>query len=165
VSAPAASQFPPGDLRVSDADRDRAISELSEHFQAGRITADELEERSGLALSARTGKDLAVLFADLPQSPVYRTPPATPTDAAPVPTRRGPAAGLAVVALAVMVVSVLAAGHSGHPFWFGLWPLLVVLLILRLVRRGVLGHEHWQHHHEHWHEHRHVDDEERDRLR
>ncbi len=35
--------YPPGDLRVSDADRDRALSELSKAFQAGRITADELD--------------------------------------------------------------------------------------------------------------------------
>ena len=29
--------FPPGDLRVSDAERDRALSELSEAYQAGRL--------------------------------------------------------------------------------------------------------------------------------
>ena len=37
----ATRNFPSGDLRVSDADRDRAVSELSEAFQAGRITAEE----------------------------------------------------------------------------------------------------------------------------
>jgi len=162
VNAPGASQFSPGDLRVSDADRDRAISELSEHFQAGRITPDELEERSGLALRARTGKDLDALFADLPRRQVHQTPPATvPGDAAPARISHGPAAGLAVAALAVMVVSSLAAEHSGHPVWFGLWPLLVVLLILRLIRRS-FGHED---HHEHWHEHGHPHDDERRRLR
>jgi len=37
--------FPPGDLRVSDADRDRdrALAELSEAFRVGRITADEFD--------------------------------------------------------------------------------------------------------------------------
>ncbi len=50
--------FPPGDLRISDADRDRALSELSEAFQGGRITSDEFSQRSGQALSARTGKEL-----------------------------------------------------------------------------------------------------------
>jgi hypothetical protein len=58
--------YPPGDLRVSDADRDRALSELSDAFQAGRITADEFDQRSGQALGARTGKDLTALLADLP---------------------------------------------------------------------------------------------------
>jgi Domain of unknown function (DUF1707) len=58
--------FPPGDMRVSDADRDRAISELSEAFQVGRLTADEFGERSEQALHARTGKELTALLADLP---------------------------------------------------------------------------------------------------
>src|ERR1039457_4567527 len=55
-----------GYLRVSDADRDSALAELSEHFQAGRLTAAELDERTGQALSARTWEDLAGLMADLP---------------------------------------------------------------------------------------------------
>ena len=58
--------FPSGGIRVSDADRDQAIAELSEHFQAGRLTQEEFEERSGRALQARTGDDLAALFTDLP---------------------------------------------------------------------------------------------------
>ena len=61
-----ARRFPPGDLRVSDAERDRALSELSEAFQAGRITADEFERRSTQALSARTGKELTAPLVDLP---------------------------------------------------------------------------------------------------
>jgi hypothetical protein len=59
--------YPAGDLRVSDADRDRALSELSEAFQAGRITASEFDQRSGQALAARTGKELTTLLADLPR--------------------------------------------------------------------------------------------------
>ena len=71
----AARNYPPGDLRVSDADRDRAVSELSEAFQAGRISADEFGQRSGQALAARTGKELTALLADLPldRAPVVRT--------------------------------------------------------------------------------------------
>ncbi|HEY1626419.1 MAG TPA: DUF1707 domain-containing protein [Streptosporangiaceae bacterium] len=58
--------FPPGHIRVSDADRDRAISELGQALQAGRITADEFDERSARAVRARTGNELTVLVADLP---------------------------------------------------------------------------------------------------
>jgi hypothetical protein len=58
--------YPPGDLRVSDADRDRALFELSEAFRSGRLTADEFDQRSGQALNARTGNELTVLLADLP---------------------------------------------------------------------------------------------------
>ena len=61
-----ATTFPPGGLRVSDADRDQAVSRLSEAFQAGRITADELDQRSGQALRARTGEELTALLEDLP---------------------------------------------------------------------------------------------------
>jgi hypothetical protein len=58
--------FPPGDLRVSDGERDRALSELSEAYRVGRITADEFDHRSTQALSAQTGKELAAVLADLP---------------------------------------------------------------------------------------------------
>jgi hypothetical protein len=61
-----AGDYPAGSVRVCDADRDRALSQLSEAFQAGRITAGELDQRSGQALRARTGEELAVLLADLP---------------------------------------------------------------------------------------------------
>lgn len=58
--------YPPGDLRVSDADRDRACFELTEAFRAGRLTADEFDQRSGEALRARTGSELTALLTDLP---------------------------------------------------------------------------------------------------
>ncbi len=64
--------YPPGDLRVSDADRDRAVHELSEAFKAGRLTADEFGERSGEALSARTGSELTGLLTDLPVDDVIK---------------------------------------------------------------------------------------------
>jgi Domain of unknown function (DUF1707) len=71
--------YPAGDLRVSDADRDRALSELTEAFQVGRLTADEFDQRSGQALGARTGQELTALLADLPPDRA----PATPTAPAP----------------------------------------------------------------------------------
>jgi hypothetical protein len=58
--------FPPGDLRVSDAERDLAVSELSRAFQVGRLTAEEFQQRSDQALAARTGNELTALLADLP---------------------------------------------------------------------------------------------------
>jgi hypothetical protein len=72
----ATRDYPAGDLRVSDADRDSAILELSEAFQAGRITASEFEQRSGQALNARTGRELTALLADLPvdRAPAACTP-------------------------------------------------------------------------------------------
>ena len=68
--------YPTGDFRVSDADRDRALSELGDAFRSGRVTADEYGERSAQALAARTGKELTTLLADLPveYAPATRTP-------------------------------------------------------------------------------------------
>jgi hypothetical protein len=58
--------YPPSGMRVSDADRDRAIADLSGHFQTGRLSYQEFDERSGQALRARTGSELTGLLADLP---------------------------------------------------------------------------------------------------
>jgi hypothetical protein len=68
--------YPSGDVRVSDADRDRALTELTGAFQEGRITADEYEDRSARALAARTGQEVTALLADLPvdHAPQTRTP-------------------------------------------------------------------------------------------
>jgi hypothetical protein len=54
-------------LRIGDAEREAAISSLTTHFAEGRLTQVEHEERTELALNARTGRDLDVLFADLPR--------------------------------------------------------------------------------------------------
>jgi hypothetical protein len=62
----ATRDYPAGDLRVCDADRDRALCELTDAFQVGRITLGEFEQRSQQALGARTGQELMALLADLP---------------------------------------------------------------------------------------------------
>jgi hypothetical protein len=64
-------------LRIGDAERDAAIAALARHFADGRLTQDEHEERTALALKARTGADLRVLFADLPRldQPTPKPPP------------------------------------------------------------------------------------------
>jgi Domain of unknown function (DUF1707) len=60
------SRFPSGEMRASDADRDLALAELSEHFQTGRLTQEEFDDRSALALRAKSGRELSELFTDLP---------------------------------------------------------------------------------------------------
>jgi hypothetical protein len=130
--------YPRGQLRVSDADRDRAIAELSEHFQAGRLTQEEFEERTGQALQARTGKDLAALFTDLPRPRVPGVSPAggsaRPGPQRPAEPYRAPIPRVAVVACAVVVaVSVLGGVGPGHHALFGLAPVLIVLLVVRCL--------------------------------
>jgi len=69
-------------LRVSDAERDATVRVLGDHAAVGRLTLDELEERAGQALTAKTRGDLAALTSDLPQQ-------ATAADVA-VPRTRKP---------------------------------------------------------------------------
>jgi Domain of unknown function (DUF1707) len=88
--------FPSDDMRVSDADRDRAIAELNTHFQAGRLTMEEYDERSGRALQARTGRDLTALFTDLPGGP-------------------GSAGGLGSAGSAGNAGSAMPSGSTGFP--------------------------------------------------
>ncbi len=57
---------PDQSLRVSDAERDVTLRTLGDHAAVGRLTLDELEERSGRALAAKTRGELAVLTSDLP---------------------------------------------------------------------------------------------------
>lgn len=69
----------PGDprrVRASDADRDRTASLLSEHHAAGRLTAEEFQDRMDQALAARTLGDLEDLLEDLPAIDLYRLPAA-----------------------------------------------------------------------------------------
>jgi hypothetical protein len=51
-------------LRVSDADRERAVVSLRQHLPAGRLTPDEFAERVEAALQARVGADLAGVQQD-----------------------------------------------------------------------------------------------------
>ena len=57
---------PDESLRVSDAERDVTLRALGDNAAVGRLTLDELEDRSGRALVAKTRGDLAALTSDLP---------------------------------------------------------------------------------------------------
>lgn len=55
-----------GGLRVGDAEREAALSDLGEHYAVGRLSADEYDDRAAALGSARTWADLEAPFADLP---------------------------------------------------------------------------------------------------
>jgi hypothetical protein len=130
--------FPRGDLRVSDADRDRAVAELSEHFQTGRLTQEEFEDRSARALQARTGQELSELFTDLPPGmPPAATSPASVRRARHVPVGR---------IVVVCVVAAIIAGNVlstvmnfGHTHTVSLGWLVPLLIIGSVFRRRALG--------------------------
>ena len=132
-------------MKASDADRDTVVTALSEHFQAGRLTSEELDERTGRALAARTLDELDELTTDLPSA---RPPAPYP---APRPDRIKYAA-LAPIAVAlaglVVTAAVLGAGH-GSRGWGIWWVIPAVLLVIRRLagrrsvprgyRRGLAG--------------------------
>jgi hypothetical protein len=64
------------ELRASHEDRDRVVELLRVSAGDGRLTADELDERLELAMTARTYGELAKLVADLPADGSVASAPA-----------------------------------------------------------------------------------------
>jgi hypothetical protein len=61
---------------ASNADRERVVARLAEAHVEGRLTVDELDERSAAAHAARTLRDLDLVVAGLPRAPaVVEGPP------------------------------------------------------------------------------------------
>jgi uncharacterized protein DUF4190/uncharacterized protein DUF1707 len=83
---PVTGQLPA--FRVSDQDRDAVAHRLQAAFAEGRLDGDELGQRIGAALAARTSADLDALIVDLP------------VDAVPPPSGSSRTNSLAVAALA-----------------------------------------------------------------
>ncbi len=123
-------------VRIGDAERDAATSALARHFAEGRLTPLEHEERSALALSARTEADLDALFADLPSLP----PPTVARSRSAVVG--GAVAGGSRVLIAAVIVAALFVSR------LHVLPLLVITVVAAMALRGMLGH---RHHHRHWH--------------
>jgi Domain of unknown function (DUF1707) len=124
--------YPAGSLRVSDADRDAALAELSEHFETGRLTSDELDERIGRAIRARTGQDLADLMADLPAA--GRGQPNGTGTGAGLGGRRRLTAALVVTLAAVVTAAIVAASLTrshGHGFVVPGWVILAAFIAWR----------------------------------
>jgi Domain of unknown function (DUF1707) len=124
----------PDDLRVSDEQRERAASEIREHYAAGRLNDDELSDRVQAAYSARTQGELTALTADLPKLP------ASPAQqkAELVARRRMlqrrmlQEAGGGVGAFALCTAIWAVSGAHGQ-----FWPAIVlVVCLLPLVRNG-----------------------------
>jgi hypothetical protein len=133
------ARYRPPQMKASDADRDAVVAALSEHFQAGRLTSEELEERTGRALAARTLGQVDELTADLPASqPATPAGPAVPV-APPRPPGYLPMVPI-VVPLAVLAIVALALGtRAGMHAWGLWWVIPVALLIVRRLAgaRGI----------------------------
>jgi Domain of unknown function (DUF1707) len=158
-------------IRVSDADRERVAERLREHYAAGRLSADELDERLSAALSAKTFGDLRAVMADLPEPGTIGPEGWAPQDVPaprPIPARppayayrRGPR--LMPIVLVALAAVVLLHGAIGF-FFLNFFLIMFVLAMVGLVtgaarfRRHVRRHfqsgydsrGHW--HHYEWHQ-------------
>jgi hypothetical protein len=119
-----------GHLRVSDQERELAAHQLRDHFAAGRLTQEELDERVQRAYAARTEQQLRELLADLPRLPVTRQQEKTELAARRRQLQRrmiqeaGGGLALLVVCVAIWVID----GAQGQ-FW-PVWIAVVVLIPL-----------------------------------
>ena len=121
-------------LRVSDQDREEAARQIREHYAAGRLTEDELNERLEAAYAARTEGELSRTLVDLPALPATQS-----SELAELRDRRnqlqrrlvqqsGGGMALFVLGTAIWLID----GATGQ-FW-PVWVLIVV--VLPLLRNG-----------------------------
>jgi hypothetical protein len=122
-------------IRASDTDRDRVAALLREHHAAGRLTAEEFNDRLDRVFSARTMGELDELLRDLPGIDLYRLPDAAltrqPRQAQRLPAQRRQARGgngrsagwraawgaWFTASLVCFVVWMLAGGGYLWPLW------------------------------------------------
>lgn len=115
---------PDGQLRASDAERERIIEVLRRHTADGRLTLEEFEQRVGEALAATTRADLGPVLRELPplgaDAPVEAGTAARRTR---WPSLDGGRAVLGAVVI-VAVATVIATGAWG--MWWIVFPLMAV---------------------------------------
>jgi Domain of unknown function (DUF1707) len=138
-------------LKTSDADRDRVTALLRDHFAAGRLTRQELDERLTATLNATTFGDLRRVLADLPEpGPALRQARQFPPRVAPpwIPARRAPR-GPRLLPLAVLALTAALLIPGVGWFFLALFQAVLLLglmaglagvvaaaLFFRHVRRG-----------------------------
>jgi len=117
AATPAAPATP---VRIGDAERDQAVSDLGDHFAAGRLTREEFDERADQAIQARFSTDLEPLFADLPKSSPVESAPAT----APAKVGGPPPWAYAMWLLPFVLVAAIAGSillHAPFLLWVLVW--------------------------------------------
>ena len=121
----------PAQMKASDSDRDAVVSDLGEHFQAGRLTDGEFDERTGRALAARTLGELRDLLADLPATQPAPRVPATRSPSTRPWRSSGRFAPPLIVVLAGIGIAVAVLVNVAHAGWGLIWLLLPALLVAR----------------------------------
>ncbi len=124
-------------LRASDADREQVAEHLRDAAAEGRLLAEELEQRLGSALRARTYGELDSVVADLPGTRVTRR-----SSRSTVPLAR-PVMALAIVVLAAAVIAAAVLVITGVLAVWAVWAVVAWWMFggrhrhrRRVARRG-----------------------------
>jgi hypothetical protein len=118
------------DLLVSDADRTRVAGQLREHYEAGRLTLDEFQERLDEVHAARTEAQLERVLRQLPSQKL-------PTVRRRDRRWRSLAFQYALVNLIAILIWAFSDGPNDN-----FWPKWVFLVTLILFVRRAFGHRH-----------------------
>jgi hypothetical protein len=127
-AAEVATAAPTTPVRIGDAERDKAVSDLGDHFAAGRLSREEFDERADQAMQARFSTDLDPLFTDLPKTA------AAPQQSWAPPRQAGgpPPWAYAMWLLPLVAIAAVVGGIFFHaPFL--LWALIWVTVILKVT--------------------------------
>jgi hypothetical protein len=121
---------------------------LREHHAAGRLDADEVQDRIDKALTAKTLGDLDALLADLPHIDLHRRLPhesmphggagaLQPRPQSPLASADTRAAVAGGAAIAVIIAAYVVCGTVFGIWWIPWWLVVVipVILIRRMRRR------------------------------
>ncbi|MFD3403404.1 DUF1707 domain-containing protein [Kribbella sp. NPDC058693] len=117
-------------VRIGDAERDQAVSLLSDHFVAGRLTQAEFEERSEQATRSRYNDELDPLFDDLPTSMDLQVAQRGPAG---VRRRPGPPPPILMLMPFLMLGLVISSLALAAP-WL-LWGVFWIVLISGMSKR------------------------------
>jgi hypothetical protein len=150
-------------MRVSDADREQVAERLREHFAAGRLTSEELDERLATALNAKTVGDLGAVMADLPEptqlGPQSRQEAPDWTYRPVYGYRRGPRLMPLALILLLAVIVLPSAGFVLMAFLkliLLFWLVVCVAGVFAATRFRRHTRRYWQsggrRYHDHWHQ-------------
>lgn len=113
---------PRSQLRVSDEERREIAQLLRRHYEEGRLTLTEFEERTEQAFGARVYGDFNGILDDLPVPAGVPRPPLAPPSAAPSEERARFQEHLTVY-LVVMGFLVLVWWFTSRGYFWPFWPM------------------------------------------
>lgn len=129
-------------LRAGHADREQVIETLKDAFVHGRLTRDELGERTARALVARTRADLTALTADIPLAQAGTAPARPPAVAPRRPLVRATVMsgiGLVIAGAAMWAHHIVDPGATPTPYDSFATPLFLLAVFSAFAAVGIFA--------------------------